>query len=99
MFAIGHLLQTLGSLLHFLLQIAILLFIVRAVMSWFQPDPRNTIVAFIAGVTDPVLNRLRRILPPLGAVDLSPLVAILICWFLDGFLVPSLKDMGYHLLK
>lgn len=99
MFIIGHLLRTLAGILHFLLQIGILLFIVRAVMSWFQPDPRNSVVAFIYSITDPVLNRLRGIIPPLGAVDLSPVVAVLLCWFLDGFLVPSLKDLGYHLLK
>ena len=98
MFIFGHLFTTLAKLLHLFFQIAIILFIVRAVMSWFQPDPRLPLVAFIHRVTDPVLDRIRRWVPAFGAIDISPLIAILACWFLDGFLVPTLSDLGYRLL-
>jgi len=99
MFVLGHLLRSLANLLHYLLQLAIVLFLVRAVLSWFQVDTRQPVIAFIYRMADPILDRLRRIIPPLGAVDLSPIIAIAICWFLDSFLVPSLKDLGYQFLK
>lgn len=99
MFIFGHLLQALSSLLHVVFQIGIILFIVRAVMSWFQPDQRQPMVRFIYQITDPVLNTIRRYVPSIGMVDISPFIAILACWFLNNFLVPSLADLGYQLLR
>jgi YggT family protein len=99
MFIFGHLFKTAASLLHILLQLAILLFIVRALLSWFQPDMRHPVIAFIHQITDPVLKFIRRYIPPLGTVDLSPLIAILACWFLDSWLVGSLADLGNYLLR
>lgn len=99
MFVIGHLLQTLARLLHFVFQIAVVVFLARAVLSWFAPDPRQPFIGFIYRISDPVLDRIRRVVPPVGAFDLSPVIAIAFFWFLDSFLVPSLRDAGYHLLK
>ena len=99
MFVLGHLFTTVAKLLHFAFQLAIILFIVRAVMSWFQPDIRQPVVAFIYKITDPVLNQVRRIIPGIGTIDISPLIIIIVCWFLDSFLVSSLSDIGYQLLK
>jgi YggT family protein len=55
------------------------LIIVRSLMSWFV-DPRsaNPLVAWIRGVTDAVLSPIRSLLPGMGGMDLSPLVAILL---------------------
>ncbi|MET0398091.1 MAG: YggT family protein [Longimicrobiaceae bacterium] len=55
------------------------LIIARALMSWFV-DPRsaNPLVAWIRGVTDAILGPLRSLLPGMGGMDLSPLVAILL---------------------
>ncbi|MFH1862383.1 MAG: YggT family protein [bacterium] len=95
---IGYLLKTLGGLLHILLNVVILIFIVRAVLSWVQPDARQPIIRFIYTVTDPVLSRIHRLLPPMGGIDFSPLVAILLCWVLDSFVAASLIDLGYRLI-
>lgn len=97
MFILGHLSSAIASILHIVLQAAIILFIVRAVMSWFQPDPRQPVVAFICQITDPILGAIRRFIPSMGMIDISPLIAILIFWFLDRFLVPSLMDIGLQL--
>ncbi len=99
MFIIGRFFITIASLLHFILQAGIILFIVRAVMSWFQPDPRQPVVAFIYRITDPMLDLIRRYIPSFGMMDLSPLIAVLIFWFLDGFLVASIADLGARLLR
>ncbi len=96
---LGFLLTSLAGLLNILLQLAILLFIVRAVLSWFDLDTRQPVIGFIYAITDPVLNRLRRLIPPVGGVDLSPVVAILVCYFLKSFLVSSLEFMAHQLIR
>ncbi len=98
MYVLGYLLRAVTGILHFLLQIGIILFLVRAVLSWFAPDTRQPVIAFIYSVTDPVLNRIRRLIPPLGMVDLSPFFAIAALWFLDNFLVPVLQRLAEGML-
>jgi YggT family protein len=57
------------------LQFAIVL---RALMSWFNPSGDNPIVRFLDEITEPILAPLRRIVPRIGMVDITPLVAILL---------------------
>ncbi len=99
MFILGHFFTTIAKLLHFVFQAAIILFLIRAVMSWLQPDTRQPVVSFIYRITDPVLYRIRQFMPSFGTLDLSPMVIIVVCWFLDSFLVSSLADIGSHLLR
>lgn len=69
-------------LLASLLKIYGYLIIVRAIISWVNPNPHNPLVRLIRGLTDPVLEPIRRALPDMGGLDLSPFVAILIIWVL-----------------
>ena len=55
-----------------------LLLIARVVLSWTNPTGGGGLVAFIYQVTEPILAPIRRVLPPTGGVDWSPLVAILV---------------------
>lgn len=50
----------------------------RAIMSWIQPDPGNPIVIFLHDITEPILAPLRRVIPRIGMIDLSPMVAIIL---------------------
>jgi YggT family protein len=69
--------------------------IVRAILSWVNPDPYNPIVRFIYSITDPLLYRVRRILPlQFGGFDLSPMILILAIIFLESFLVPTLRQIA-----
>ena len=65
--------------------------LIRALLSWVNPDPRNPIVRFLVAVTEPVLKPLRKLVPPqkLGGIDLSPLLAILTLQFVRNGLVLS----------
>jgi YggT family protein len=51
---------------------------VRAILSWFPIDPHNPVVMFLHEITEPILAPLRQVLPRIGFLDLSPLVAILL---------------------
>jgi YggT family protein len=66
---------TFVSTLIYILNFAI---IVRSLMSWFNPSPDNPIVRFVIEITEPVLAPLRRIVPRIGMIDITPIVAILL---------------------
>jgi YggT family protein len=70
---------TIGNLILDLLQLYSLLIIIRAVMSWMRVDPRNQFVRILNALTDPVLDPIQRVIPPIGGnLDISPVVAILL---------------------
>jgi len=64
------------------------LVIIAALISWVSPDPRNPIVQFLFRTTEPILRPFRKILPPsrTGGIDLSPILVILLIFFLRQFL-------------
>lgn len=67
-----------GSLVILLLtamQIAIFL---RFIFSWIDPSGRTAIGAFLNGVTEPILSPIRRLMPPVGVIDISPMVAFIV---------------------
>ena len=55
----------------------------RVLMSWFSPDPYHPVVRAIYAVTEPILGPVRRILPPMGGFDLSPIVIFLVLMYLQ----------------
>ena len=98
MFIIINLLDAIATIIHYSLNIYMWLIIVRALLSWVNPDPYNPIVNFLYQVTEPVLYQIRRYLPFRGlAIDLSPIVAFMIIIFLDRFLVGTLQDIVVRL--
>lgn len=62
------------------------LIIIRVLMTWVNPDPRNPIVQLISSLTDPVMEPVRKIIPPLGMIDLSPIILIFLLEFIRVFL-------------
>lgn len=94
MFMLANFLLALAKLIDFVLSAYIWLVIGRAVISWVSADPYNPVVRFLVQVTEPVLTRIRRVIPPMGGIDLSPMVLILAIIFLQSFLVPTLKQIA-----
>lgn len=98
MFVAGNLILALANLLHLVLQAYFWIIIARAVLSWVNPDPFNPIVRFLYRVTEPVLRPIRYRLPTLSmGIDLSPMVVILAIFFLDSFLISTLRDLALSL--
>lgn len=69
------------------------LLIIRILLTWFPVDPYNPLVQFIARVTDPFLNLFRGLLPPLGAVDISPILAFFALRLLRTLLMSILRQV------
>jgi YggT family protein len=83
-------------LLEYVLWAYMWVIIIRALLSWVNPDPWNPIVRFLYQVTEPVLRPIRRRLPFTG-IDFSPVVVILVIYFLQRFLVRVLAETAYRL--
>jgi YggT family protein len=66
------------------------LIIVRAVLSWISPDPRNPLVLLVYRLTEPVLAPVRNALPIMGGMDFSPLIVLVAIQVLERVLVQLL---------
>ena len=68
--------------------------IAAAVISWVSPDPRNPIVRFLYGVTEPVLYRIRRLIPTsFGGIDIAPMLLILAIIFVKMVILNTILGM------
>jgi len=100
MFVISRLLEGLAVVIQVVLNVYLWIIIIRALLSWVNPDPYNPIVRTLYSITDPVLNAIRRRLPlVVGPVDLTPLLLILVIYFLQIFLVGTLHDFAWQLRR
>lgn len=95
---VGHFIDAFASILNTVLWVYTWLFIIRAVISWVNPDPWNPVVQFLARATDPVLRPIQQLIPMwrLG-IDISPIIAILAIQFIQRWLVPSLQEIAWNL--
>ncbi len=75
------------NILFGLINLAIL---IRVIISWVQPDPFNPVVRFIYQITEPILLPFRRLIPPTGGLDFSPLIAFFVLEFLRRFIMRML---------
>ena len=93
MFILGNFLSALATLLGVGLTVLYWLIFFRAIISWVNPDPFNMVVQFLQRSTEPILEPIRRILPPM-AIDLSPIIAFFGIMFAKEFLVKTLYDLA-----
>jgi len=76
------------TLVSDVIQLLTLLIVVRALLTWIPSvDYGHPLIRLIIRVTDPILEPVRRLLPPLGGFDLSPIVAILLLQLVGELLV------------
>ena len=98
MLILGFLLNGLGVVLDLVLQFVLWVVIIRALISWVNPDPFNSIVRFLTSVSDPLLKPIRRYMPQIGGgIDLSPLILIIFIYFLKASLVGLLYSYAAQL--
>jgi YggT family protein len=96
MFVLSNLIYALAQVVNILLTIVYWLILIRALISWFSPDPFNPLVQFLYQMTEPLLQPIRRLLP-MTTIDFSPLIAFVIIFFVKTFLVQTLFDLAYRL--
>jgi YggT family protein len=90
--------QELLTFISYLLQLYVYILIASAVLSWLIAfnvvNTRSPVVAtigeFLYRITEPVLRPIRNLLPNLGGIDISPIVVILIIFFIQVVIIPNL---------
>lgn len=97
MFIFGNLLETIAKILNLVITLYLWVVIVRVILSWVNLNSNGQLVHFIYQVTEPVLSRVRQFLPPMGAFDFSPMIVILILYFLQNFVIRTLLRLAYSL--
>ena len=91
MFVLSNFILAITTILDYILVIANWLIIIRALLSWVSPDPYNPVVRFLYAATEPILAPFRRLVPIYNiGIDLSPILALLLIWFLRLFLIKTL---------
>ena len=95
MFIMTNFIYAIATIVDMILSIYMWIIIARAIVSWVSPFSRSPIVYALIRLTEPVLQRIRRIFRMRGmGIDLSPMVAILAILFLKYFVVASLYDIA-----
>ncbi|GBE15614.1 MAG TPA: YggT family protein [Proteobacteria bacterium] len=98
MFVLSNFIMALARILGIALNLYMWIIIIRAVATWFSPDPYNPIYQFLVRITEPVLGYIRKIIPfSFGMMDISPIIAIFVIIFLQTFLVQSLFGIAMSL--
>ena len=94
----GNIILGIAQVLDIVLSSYKWIIIIRALLSWVNPDPYNPIVQMLTRVTEPVLRPIRKLLPPYKiGIDLSPLIATLVIIFLQFALIKNLYKFARSL--
>ena len=97
MFVVGNFIEAIARIIDMGLTLYTWLIIIRALISWVNPDPYNPIIRFLCNVTEPVLYQVRRLIPIKGiGIDFSPIIVILIIVFLQSFLVKTMLQIAVN---
>jgi YggT family protein len=86
----GRPVRLVGHLLYGALSVYGLLIFIRIIFSWGQVSYGNRVMRFLVRATDPLLVPLRRMIPPLGFMDISPIVAFIIIWLFQAAVAGTL---------
>lgn len=76
--------------IDWILQLLSFAIIARALLSWIAPRSDNAIIRVLNEVTEPILAPLRRVIPLIGMIDITPIVALFLIQFLQSWLVQAL---------
>jgi len=87
--------SALYQVVNLVFQIYIFIVIARALVSWVNPDPYNPIVRFLYNATDPVLDRMKRILPlQFRGIDLSPVALLILLSVVEQMLLVIIVQLS-----
>ncbi|AMW32239.1 YggT family protein [Fervidobacterium changbaicum] len=97
MFILGNFFYAVGVVLRVAINFETAVIIIAAILSWIPQAYSFRVYHILRDLADIVERPLRRVIPTIGYIDITPLVAILVLIFLDRFLAQSLIDLGWRL--
>ena len=81
------------SFVDILFQVLIFAILIRALISWFPIAPTSPSIRLLDDITEPILAPLRRVVPRLGMMDITPIVAMIGLQLLRQILVQGLQTL------
>ncbi|MDD1623189.1 MAG: YggT family protein [Methylococcaceae bacterium] len=82
------------QLISLLINVFVFAVFARAILSWMNPGTFNAAASILATLTEPLLDICRKIIPDLGGLDLSPLVALLLLQLAKMVILPPLHELA-----
>jgi YggT family protein len=80
--------------INLLFQVLIFAIVARALLSWFNLGPSHPIVRILYDLTEPILSPLRRVIPTIGMIDITPIAAIILLEFVRTVLLSLVFQRG-----
>lgn len=93
----GLLVATITKLVSLLLYVYLFGIFILALLSWINPGSYNPVATVIANLTEPLMRPARKLIPPLGGIDLSPMVVILAIYVARMLIMPPLIGLSVQL--
>ncbi len=85
--------QYLATFIYVLFQILTIAIFARVLLSWFPMRPDNPIILVLDEITEPILRPLRSIVPRLGMLDITPIVALVLLQLLQQLLMNAVRTL------
>ncbi len=90
----GLLVYCIADLIALWLTVMLIAVIIKVILSWINPGHYNPVIGLVDKIAEPVLGPIRKLLPPLGGFDLSPLFASLLILVAKMLIVPPIVYLG-----
>ncbi|MGC8819528.1 MAG: YggT family protein [Fervidobacterium sp.] len=97
MFILGNFFSAIGYVLRVFINFEITIIIISAILSWIPGVYSSRIYHVFKELAELVERPLRRYIPLIGYLDITPFIAILVLIFIDRFIAQSLIDLGWRL--
>ena len=94
----GLVMLSIARLLELLIYVFLFTILALVILSWVQPNAYNPVVSLVDSIASPLMRPARRLLPPMGGLDLSPIVVLLVLGVLLRLLVAPLEHLGASML-
>ncbi|MEM7466958.1 MAG: YggT family protein [Pseudomonadota bacterium] len=94
---IGVLVMAIGELAGKAVYILLFSIFIQVIASWIAPGNYNPVLTLLDSITAPLMRPARRLIPPIGGLDLSPMAAVLVLYLALMLIVQPIKDMGLML--
>lgn len=88
------LLTAIAELLALLINVFLFSILIQVIISWVNPGAYNPVMAMLYSLNEPILRPARRLIPPLGGLDLSPLVAAVALQLIKMLLIPPIMGLA-----
>jgi len=94
----GLIVLSVADVLSVILTILFWALLIRVLLSWINPDPHQPVVKVLYQFTEPLMAPARRLIPPIGGLDLSPIAVFILIQLTFMLLHKPLMDFAYRLM-